>query len=100
MVKFSVRSMGWVVAFLLSLGATLACETTSRLDEHFGDAVRANRVAMTANPEAGTQPSDGVTETDATTVEDTLDRYRNAQSQAPESNMPTSILIQNAPGSR
>ncbi len=100
MVKSSARSMGWIVGLLVCLAATVACESTSRVDEHFGDAVRANRLAMTANPDAGTQPSNGVTEMEGTTVEGTLDRYRSAQTRTPQSNMPTSILMQNAPRSR
>ena len=94
MMKSSAHLAGWISGLLVGLTSLAGCETNSRLDEHYGDAVRANRIAMTANPDAGMQPNDGVTELEGATVEATLDRYRRTQTEPADTDMPTSILIQ------
>jgi hypothetical protein len=83
----------------VSLFFTLACETPSRVDDHFGEAYAANKERMIANPEAGTEPNDGVTDLEGVTVEGTLERYRRQQTQSQGKDFPTSILIQGMPGS-
>jgi len=82
---------------IATTGLSTACETPTRVDEHFGDAFRANKQLMVANPEAGKAPSDGINEIEGVTIEGTLERYREAQTQSRDSNFPTSILIQGMP---
>jgi type IV pilus biogenesis protein CpaD/CtpE len=84
---------------LVTVGFSLACETPSRVDDHFGDAYRANKQRMVANPEAGMEPDDGMTDFEGTTVEGTLERYRREQTRSQKKDLPTSILIQGMPGS-
>jgi hypothetical protein len=88
-----------MTTLVLCLGL-LGCESTPILDKHYGDATRANKERMIANPEAGMEPNDGVIEIEGATVENSLKRYRREQTQAPKRNLPQSILLQGAPSSR
>ena len=84
---------------LVSIGFSIACQTPSAVDEHFGEAHAANKTRMIANPEAGVEPDDGVTDLEGVTVEGTLERYRREQRSSQRKVMPTSILLQGMPSS-
>jgi len=83
---------------LASLFFTVACETPSRVDDHRGEAFAAAKQRMIANPEAGTEPNDGVNDIEGVTVEGSLERYRREQTRSQGKDLPTSILIQGMPG--
>ena len=58
--------------FLLPVCSLLACETPSRVDDHFGDAYREAKQRMIANADAGKEADDGINEIEGVTVEGTL----------------------------
>ena len=85
------------IAALSSLSC-LGC--ASAVQEHWGEAFEANKAAMIANPDAGQEPDDGITDFEGTTVETVMEQYRKDQGQPRgQKKFPTSILIQGMPGS-
>jgi len=82
----------------LSSLSCLGC--ASAVQEHWGEAFEANKTAMIANPDAGQEPDDGVTDFEGTTVETVMEQYRKDQTKTRSKKaIPTSILIQGMPGS-
>ena len=81
---------------LFAAGVTLVfclgCE--SPVEEHYGEAFHANNQRMIADPNAGQEPTDGITAFEGSTVETTLVRYRRQQEKAPSKVLPNSILQQ------
>jgi hypothetical protein len=84
---------------LLLAGLSLACETPSRVDDHFGEAYRASKQRMIANADAGKEPDDGINDLEGVTVEGILKRYRREQTQPQNKSVPTSILVEGMPTS-
>jgi uncharacterized lipoprotein len=57
------------------LAVLAGCSTTPNYDKHFGDAVRQARLAMTINPNAGTNP-DPATGIDGQSAQQAMTRYQ------------------------
>jgi hypothetical protein len=65
----------WIIVGLALVLSLAACASpTPMLDEHFGDAVRAARLAQTLHPDAG-RDADPVTGLDGIAAERSIDRY-------------------------
>ena len=79
-----------IAAGAAALLASTAC--TSPVDEHFGEAVAANRQAQIANPAAGNEPADPTPGLDGITVERALTEYRTPISEKTQPRQETTIL--------
>jgi hypothetical protein len=70
-----MNGKAWIILGLaLMLSLTGCASPTPMLDEHFGEAVRAARLAQTLNPNAG-QDTAPVTGMDGVAAEQSIDRY-------------------------
>ncbi|HEY5658575.1 MAG TPA: hypothetical protein VIY27_12375 [Myxococcota bacterium] len=91
-----MRSLTIAIGILSLFAAGCASEVS----KHWGEAYQQNKAAMIANPEAGTEPDEGVVDFEGGTVETVMERYRKEQTQSRDQKMPTSILIQGMGGSK
>jgi type IV pilus biogenesis protein CpaD/CtpE len=89
-----------VLKIAICIAALCGVGCASNVKKHWGEAYEANTTAMIANPDAGQEPDDGVSDLEGTTVETVMEQYRKEQTQSrAKKNFPTSILIQGMAGS-
>ena len=84
--------MYWIKTglFVVGLAALCGCETNS--EKHFGEAHRAVTAQMIANPDAGKQPADGVSELEGETVENVMTQYRKGQTEVKSDALPSAMI--------
>jgi hypothetical protein len=68
--------------FLFAVPLLAACASTPQYDRRFGDAVRAARVAMIANPQASAS-TDPVAGMDGKAVKEIIKRYQDSFKEPP-----------------
>ena len=85
------------IALGISVLFAFGCES-NYLEKHFGETFQETTRQMVANPDAGKQPDDGITELEGETVENVMSQYRRGQTIQKSDSMPNSIVISSGTG--